>query len=83
MNMDANKSNAAGVKYLLQRNDRNPSGWVLTDRVLKIVLTFDEGKFNETQKFTPLNNDTTDVMILARAAHEMTDFLLKNHRNLL
>lgn len=43
-------------KYILQKSSTRPNGWVLTDRENGIVITFDEGLFNESQKVTFLED---------------------------
>ena len=49
-----------------------------------MVCTFEEGKFNDTQKFTDLEGDDTsksmdDVMAILRIMREMSDWLAINH----
>ena len=48
------------------------------------VCTFEEGRFNDTQKFTDLEGDDTfksmdDVMAHLRVMREMSDWLAINH----
>ena len=43
-------------KYILQKSSTRPNGWVLTDRENGIVITFDEGLFNESQNVTPFED---------------------------
>lgn len=72
------------MKYLLQKSNDNPEWWVVTDTENGVVCRFKEGAFNETQKFTPLNDMDFDAMFrLAGIVREMSDWLAENHRNLL
>ena len=54
-------------RYKLQHSQDRANWWVLTDTKKGIVILFEEGKFNETQKITYLNdveiNPTTIVPI--------------------
>lgn len=56
--------------------------WVLTDTEMQIVCKFKEGEFNDFRQFTPLE-DGQDVINLARAVREMTDWLAENHYKIL
>lgn len=38
-------------KYIIQKST-HPNKWVLTDTTNKIVVTFEDGAFNSTQKVT-------------------------------
>ena len=40
-------------KYILQKST-HPNKWVLTDKEHGIVVTFDDGQYNDTQKVTVL-----------------------------
>ena len=55
-------------RYLLQPSSTHPNGWVLTDTKNGIVLTFEDGRFNETQKVT-----------IARIMAEMGDWAARYH----
>lgn len=67
-------------KYILQKSTAKPNGWVLTDTEHGIVVTFEEGRFNDTQKVTVLEDvskpSPTD---LARIMGELSDWVLKHH----
>ena len=43
----------------MQKSSTRPNGWVLTDTENGIVVTFDDGNFNDTQKVTPLDDVNT------------------------
>lgn len=58
--------------------------WVLTDTVNLVVITFEEGRFNETQKITQIEGgenytSMNDVMAQVRIIREMSDWLAINH----
>lgn len=68
------------MRYLLQKSEEDPLWWVLTDTEAQIVCRFKEGKFNETQKVTPLNDISQyDVFKLPQIATDMADWLRDNH----
>lgn len=68
------------MKYLLQKSEEDPLWWVLTDTEAQIVCRFKEGEFNETQKFTPLNDISQyDVFKLPQIVVDMADWLRDNH----
>jgi hypothetical protein len=75
-------------RYRLKPSRFNPGWWVCTDTVNLLVCTFEEGKFNETQKFTDLEgNDVYQsmdgVMAHIRTMREMSDWLAVNHPNII
>lgn len=58
--------------------------WVLTDTVNLVVTTFEEGRFNETQKITQIEGgenytSMNDVMAQVRIIREMSDWLAINY----
>lgn len=70
-------------RYILQKSNENPLWWVLTDTETQIVCTFKEGEFNETQKFTPLNDvQGADMMKLPSIVKDMTSWLCEHHYNI-
>ena len=40
-------------RFIVERSRLQPNSWVLTDRENKIVVVFEDGKFNETQRVSP------------------------------
>lgn len=67
-------------KYLLQKSNKDPLWWVLTDTEHEIVCRFKEGEFNETQQFTPLNDISEyDVSKLPAIANRIAEWLQDNH----
>lgn len=66
-------------KYILQKSSTRPNGWVLTDRENGIVITFDEGLFNESQSVTPLEDVSHTPQELARIMREMGEWVVRYH----
>lgn len=72
-------------RYKLEPSQLKSGWWVCTDIENLLVCTFEEGKFNETQKFTDINGNEekfasmNDVMAHLRIMREMSDWLAINH----
>ena len=71
-------------RFRIEKSQLKDGWWVLTDTVNLVVITFEEGKFNETQRITQLeggDNYTSmnDVMAQIRVIREMSDWLAQNH----
>lgn len=66
-------------KYIIQKSSTLPSGWVLTDKENGIVVTFEDGKFNETQKVTPLEDVNHAPQELARIMQELGEWVVRHH----
>lgn len=67
-------------KYLLQPSSTHPGYWVLTDTEHGIVLTFEDGRFNDTQKVTVLDDmPNPSPEALARIMSEMADWVARHH----
>lgn len=68
-------------KYKLEPSQLKKGWWVCTDTENLLVCTFEEGKFNETQKFTEIEKfaSMNDVMAHLRIMREMSDWLAINH----
>lgn len=66
-------------RYLLQKSDTRPYGWVLTDTELGIVQQFDEGNYNDSQKTTILEDSLIDAPTIAEALRKMSEWLRDNH----
>ena len=65
-------------KYIIQQST-HPNKWVLTDKCNGIVVTFEEGKFNETQKVTMLDDTRLTANELAKAMRELGEWAVKYH----
>ena len=71
-------------RFRLERSQLTKGWWVLTDTVNLVVITFEEGRFNETQKITQIEGgekytSMNDVMAQVRIIREMSDWLAINH----
>lgn len=70
-------------KYNLEPSQLKQGWWVCTDTENLLVCTFEEGKFNDTQKFTELEDNECksmdDAMAKLRIMREMSDWLAINH----
>lgn len=71
-------------RFRIEKSQLKDGWWVLTDTVNLVVITFEEGKFNETQRITQLEGgdkytSMNDVMAQVRIIREMSDWLAINH----
>ena len=67
-------------RFIIQKSQTQPNGWVCTDTENGIVCMFENGSFNDTQQFTILEDvECPDANALARAANEMGEWLRENH----
>ena len=72
-------------RYKLEPSQLKEGWWVCTDTENLLVCTFQEGKFNNTQKFTNLEGEDEkfqsmdEVMAHLRVMREMSDWLAINH----
>lgn len=71
-------------RFRLEKSLLTKGWWVLTDTVNLVVITFEEGRFNDTQKITQLEGggnytSMNDVMTQVRIIREMSDWLAINH----
>jgi hypothetical protein len=67
-------------RYKMER--KSETVWFVTDKLYLICAEFEEHKFNETQKFTTLNDLNEDIFpALPRIAREMAEWLRENHYN--
>nr|DAR99124.1 MAG TPA: hypothetical protein [Caudoviricetes sp.] len=73
-------------RYLLQRSKEQNNWYVATDTLAGIVVKFEKGKFNETQKATmleDLNFHSDTPTRLATAMKDLTEWLINNHSDVL
>lgn len=61
-------------KYILQESE-NKSFWVCTDTKNKIVVVFENGKFNETQKMTALDDFNPKILCKFRSTCVKLEFI--------
>jgi hypothetical protein len=68
------------MKRFVVQEGTQENYYVVTDQTNGIVIVFEKGDFNGTQKVTELKNiDPNDFMLLARHLREVGDWLVKNH----
>ena len=67
------------MKYVMQKSSTHPNGWVLTDKENGIVVTFEDGNFNDTQKVTPLENVHHTPEKLAQIMRELGEWVVRHH----
>lgn len=66
-------------RFILQPS-MHPNVWVCTDKENGLVCRFDAHKFNDTQKFTFLEDIAQpDALTIAKIVREMADWLRSNH----
>ena len=66
-------------KYIIQQSSTHPNKWVLTDTTNKIVVTFEDGAFNSTQKVTMLDDTHLAANELAKVMRELGEWVVKYH----
>lgn len=73
-------------RYLLQKSAERENWLVVTDTIAGIVVKFEKGKFNDTQKATmleDLNFHKGTPTKLATAMRDLTEWLINNHSDVL
>ena len=60
-------------RFIIQKSNILPNGWVITDTINRIVITFEDGAFNETQKATPLEDEPLSKFNVNDLAHIMQE----------
>lgn len=66
-------------KYILQKSSTHPNKWVLTDKGNGIVVTFEDGAFNSTQKVTMLDDSHLTANELATVRRELGEWAVRHH----
>jgi hypothetical protein len=70
-------------RYIIQPSEKL-NHFVVTDQVNKIVVIFEKGKYNDTQKIETLEDfSNANFMNMAKYMREIGDWLVNNHYNLL
>ncbi len=67
-------------KYLLRQSNK-PDHWVCFDKNTKIMIVWKDKLFNQTQEASDLEDLKLSVSEIALSIREMTDWLIKNHKN--
>lgn len=69
--------------FKLMKSDE-PNWWLVAHKPTRIIVEFESGKFNETQKVANLEDVLPDeVMRVATAMREVGEWLVKHHQKLL
>jgi hypothetical protein len=69
------------MKRLIIQESEKANHYVVTDQTNGIVIVFEKGKYNETQKVTNLKNtDPNDFMLQARQMREVGEWLMNFHK---
>ena len=72
------------TRFILKKSKTRPLWWVLCDMENEIVCQFQEGRFNDTQHYTPLRDDAEyDMEKLPAIARDSAEWLRANHYELL
>lgn len=66
-------------KFIIQKSSTQPKGWVLTDTENKVVIKFQDGQFNESQKVTLLEDSTATAEELAHIVGAMGEWAARHH----
>lgn len=78
--MNAQKRNTAMNKpqYVVQPSQK-ANHWVCTDVYNKVVIVWQDKKFNDTQVVTALDDHSLDPIFAARAMRNIGDYLVVHH----
>lgn len=67
-------------RFIIQDSEKE-NHYVVTDQTNGIVIVFEKGNFNGSQKVTELNKtNPADFMAIARQMREVGEWLYKNHK---
>ena len=67
-------------KYIIQPCQENPSGWILTDTENGVCISFEDGRLNDTQRVTVLDDmPKPSADELSRIMRGMGDWVVKYH----
>ena len=68
--------------YILQPSKLQQNSWILTDKNNLISISFENHRFNDTQKITNLNDfSPSQIAMLPTILRKMGDWLAENHRD--
>lgn len=71
-------------RFILQPSAEKPNYFLITDQDNGIIIEFQKGKFNETQKITELNDlNPNDFMKIARIMREIGEYIFQEHKHLI
>lgn len=66
-------------KYIIQQSSTHSNKWVLTDTKNGVVVTFEDGNYNETQKVTMLDDTRLTANELATVMQELGEWAVRHH----
>lgn len=67
-------------RYIIQKSTIRPNGWVLTDKENSIVVAFDDGDFNGSQRVTMLGDAPyPPPQELARIMRQLGEWAARHH----
>lgn len=69
-------------RYRIDASAEQPEVWVLTDTEAEVVIQFQDKRFNETMRVTPLNDmgfNQEAAINLARITHDMGEWVSRHH----
>lgn len=67
-------------RFLIQKSQENPSGWILTDTANGVCISFEDGRLNDTQRVTVLDDmPKPSAEELSRMMREMGEWVVKYH----
>lgn len=69
-------------RFIIQQSQQDSNAYICTDTANGIVCSFKAHRFNDTQKFTLLEDVThPNALTIARIMREMGDWLREHHYN--
>lgn len=70
-------------RYVLQKSRTRENAWVVTDTVNNVVVVFEEGRYNETARITPLYDFPEEPVGTATILREIGEYLAEYHKELI
>lgn len=68
------------MNNIIQQSSTQPNSWVLTDTENSVVIVFEDGRFNETQKVTMLEDaPKLSPIDLARIVRKLGEWGARHH----
>jgi len=60
-------------RFIVEKSRMQANSWVLTDRYNDVVVVFEDGRFNETQHVSPLNDTISENLSAGDIAQIMKE----------
>ena len=70
-------------RYHFQESSDKQGWYVVTDTEAMVVITFEKGKFNETQRITHLSDEVPEALEGAKTLRKFVDYLQQYHPEVL